>query len=213
MVEKVLDLFMLGLTIAILMPFVILPDFVGDPGPMLWLIPVFALAALYVVAFQTEVLTSLLQKIARMDAARLDTASVSVGYFGPGRIGSAAQRSNIHAAWCLLSALIAFLAVLLPYVLFAAFDFQLTLVQAALINVVVIIVTTPPSTPGKIGVFNGVVAIVLYRFGTAMTPLLLDIPLSFIWLLSCPSYCWAALRLPKRIGTGRAPRSRARCLS
>ena len=33
-VEKVLDLFILILTIAAILPFVVLPEFVGQPGPL-----------------------------------------------------------------------------------------------------------------------------------------------------------------------------------
>jgi hypothetical protein len=46
-----------------------------------------------------------------------------------------------------------------------AFDLPFGLIEAAVIHAVVTIVTTPPSTPGKIGVFNGAVALVLLSYG------------------------------------------------
>lgn len=163
-VEKVLDLFLLVLTIAMVMPFVILPDFVGRPEPMLWLVPILALVALYVLAFQTDKITAILQHI----AARLPDNWLQrpFKWMISGLEGLAALRSGRSSLLLVaLSAAIALLAILLPYILFGAFEFQLTPLQAALLHVVVMIVTAPPSTPGKIGVFNGVVALMLYTFG------------------------------------------------
>lgn len=163
-VEKVLDLFMLVLTMALLLPFIILPEFIGQPGPTLWLLPLLSLLVLYIFAFQTDKITGVLQSIAN----RLPDNWIQrpLQWMISGLEGFAALRSGRTSLILVsLSAAIAGLSILLPYVLFAAFDLQLTLVQAALIHVVVTIAITPPSTPGKIGVFNGVVALMLYRFG------------------------------------------------
>ncbi len=163
-VEKVLDLLMLVLTMAMIMPFVILPDAIGRPGPILWAIPLLALVALYVIAFQTEKITALLEAA----AARLPQNWIQrpFQWMISGLQGLAALRSG-RTSLILVgqSALIGLLSVLLPFVLFAAFDLPLTFVQAALIHVAVTIAITPPSTPGKLGVFNGIVVILLYGFG------------------------------------------------
>jgi uncharacterized protein (TIRG00374 family) len=163
-VEKVLDLFLLVLTIALLTPFIILPEFVGQPGPMLWLIPVITLLALTFFAFETERITRLVQEI----AAHLPNNWIQrpFRWMISGLEGLAALRSGrTSLILVILSAVIAVLSILLPYILFASFDFDLNLVQAAMIHVLVTIAITPPSTPGKLGVFNGVVAILLYSFG------------------------------------------------
>lgn len=163
-VEKVLDIFILALTVAVIMPFVILPDFVGQPGPMLWLLPILLLLILYFFAFETDKITRILQNI----AARLPDNWVQrpLQWMISGLEGLGALRSGrTSLILVLLTAVIGVLAVLLPYVLFSAFDLQLSLVDAALIHVVVTIATTPPSTPGKVGIFNGAVAIMLYGFG------------------------------------------------
>ncbi len=163
-VEKVLDLFMLVLTMAMLLPFVILPEFIGQPGPMLWLLPLFSLLALYFFAFQTDKITRILYAVA--DRLADNWVQRPLQWMISGLEGFAALRSGRTSLILVsLSAAVAALSVLLPFVLFAAFDLQLTLVQAALIHVVVTIAITPPSTPGKIGVFNGVVALMLYSFG------------------------------------------------
>ncbi|MFN2124759.1 MAG: lysylphosphatidylglycerol synthase domain-containing protein, partial [Candidatus Promineifilaceae bacterium] len=147
-------------------PFIILPEFFGQPGPLLWLIPILSLLALIFFAFETETITRLVQKI----AARLPDNWIQRPFRWMifGLEGLAALRSGrTSLILVVLSAIIAVLSVLVPYVLFASFDFDLTLVQAALIHVVVTIAITPPSTPGKLGVFNGVVAIMLYSFGVS----------------------------------------------
>jgi hypothetical protein len=165
-VEKMLDLFLLVLTIAFLTPFIILPEFVGQPGPLWWLIPVLSLLTLAFFAFETEKITKLVQNI----AARLPDNWIQrpLRWIISGLEGLAALRSGrTSLILVILSAIIAVLSILLPYVLFASFGFELNLVQAALIHVVVTIAITPPSTPGKLGVFNGVVAIMLYSFGAS----------------------------------------------
>ena len=165
-VEKMLDLFLLVLTIALLTPFIILPEFIGQPGPLWWLVPVLSLLALTFFAFETEKITKLVQNI----AARLPNNWIQrpFRWMISGLKGLAALRSGrTSLVLVILSAVIAVLSILLPYVLFDSFGFELNLVQAALIHVVVTIAITPPSTPGKLGVFNGVVAIMLYSFGAS----------------------------------------------
>ncbi len=53
----------------------------------------------------------------------------------------------------------------MPYALFPALSLRLTLLDAALIHVVVSIAITPPSTPAKVGVFNAAVALMLLQLG------------------------------------------------
>jgi uncharacterized membrane protein YbhN (UPF0104 family) len=64
-----------------------------------------------------------------------------------------------------LSLLTALLAILTPYFLLLAFNIDLGFTEAALINIVVTIAATPPSTPGKIGVVNGAAALALLSLG------------------------------------------------
>jgi uncharacterized protein (TIRG00374 family) len=62
------------------------------------------------------------------------------------------------------SFLIAVTSVLTPYFLFPAFGIQLGLAEAAVIHVATSLALVPPSTPAKIGVFDGVVAFLLVWF-------------------------------------------------
>jgi uncharacterized protein (TIRG00374 family) len=165
-VEKVLDLFLLVLTIAFLMPFVILPEFVGHPGPIVWLVPIISLLILVFFALETERITRLVQKTA--EHLPDNWIQRPLRWMISGLEGLAALRSGRTSVILVtFSAVIAILSILLPYILFASFDLELSLVQAALIHVVVTIAITPPSTPGKLGVFNGIVAIMLYSFGVS----------------------------------------------
>lgn len=196
-VEKVLELFILVLTIAILMPFVILPDFVELPGPALWLLPLLALGALYFLAFQTDKITTLLHNVARRlpDSRWIQRP---LQWMISGLEGLAALRSGRTTLILVaLTALIALLAIALPYTMFAAFDLQLSLVEAALIHVVVTIVTTPPSTPGKIGVFNGAVALMLYSFGISDDAVIISYSIVFHLVVIVPQILLGSIAAAK----------------
>ena len=195
-VEKVLDLFTLVITIALLMPLIILPEFVGEPGLLVWLVPILSLLVLYLIAFQTETITRLLQNI----AGRLPDNWIQrpFRWMISGLDGLAALRSGRTSLILLiLTAAIAILMVLLPYVLFAAFDLQLSLVQAALIHVVVTIAITPPSTPGKLGVFNGVVAIMLYSFGVSDNAAIISYSIVFYLVAILPQIVLGSIAAAK----------------
>jgi len=184
-VEKVLEIFILVLMIAIIMPFVILPEFVGQPGPVLWLLPMFSILALYFFAFQTEKITKALQNIAKHFPD--NWLQRPFQWMISGLEGLAALRSGRTSLILVtLSVLIGILSVSLPFVLFAAFDLRLSLIQAALIHVVVAIATTPPSTPGKIGVFNGAAAIMLYSFGVADDAVIISYSIVFHLIVIVP---------------------------
>jgi uncharacterized protein (TIRG00374 family) len=177
-VEKVLDLIMFTLTIAILLPLVILPEIISEPGWILWTLPFATLLVLYLLAYKTKLITRFFQAMADKFPAqfgkRLLRWSIS------GLEGLASLRN--HRLSLLLvasSAFIALLSLLLPFVLFLAFDLPLGLVAATLIHVAVTIAITPPSTPGKIGVFNGAVAFVLIYFGLADEAIIISYSIVF----------------------------------
>jgi uncharacterized protein (TIRG00374 family) len=184
-VEKVLDLFMLVLMIALLMPFVILPEFVGQPGPLLWAVPILALLVLYILAFQTDKIIRIVRSLA--DALPDNWVQRPLKWITSGLEGLAALRSGrITIILVIMTAVIALLSILLPYVLFGAFDFELTLIEAALIHVVVTIATTPPSTPVKIGVFNGAAAVMLYSFGVSNDSAIIGYSILFYLVVIIP---------------------------
>jgi len=163
-VEKTLDLIFFGLTVVFILPFVILPDYVNRPGPMLLILPLVLLATLYLLAFQTEIVIRVWRRIVHPLPERL--ANRLLPLLVAGLEGLTALRDRrLMLLMLLTSFIIAALAVVLPYTLFPALELRLTLLDAALIHVVVSIAITPPSTPAKVGVFNGAAALMLWRFG------------------------------------------------
>jgi uncharacterized protein (TIRG00374 family) len=191
-VEKVLDSIMLAMTIGILLPLVILPEFVGEPGWILWIVPVTALLILYLLAYQTELITRFFQALAEKFPTRFGKRLLKWSLSG---LEGLASLRNTRLSLLLVgsSALIAFLAILLPYVLFMAFDLQLGLIEATVIHVVVIIATTPPSTPGKIGVFNGAVALVLLSYGLADEAVIISYSIVFHLVVILPQIALGAI--------------------
>ncbi len=163
-VEKTLDLIFFGLTVLFVLPFVILPDFIDRPGPMLFLLPLLLLAVLYLLAYRTELVIrfwrNIIAPLPERPRALLMRLAVA------GLEGLAALRNRrLTLVMLLLSLAIAVLSVVLPYALFPALNLPLSLLDAALIHIAVSIAITPPSTPAKIGVFNGAAALMLWQFG------------------------------------------------
>lgn len=163
-VEKTLELIFFGLTILFILPFVILPDYVEQPGALVLILPLALLAALYLLAYQTDRVIRLWRAVISPLPQRLQAWLLKLAVAG--LEGLATLRDRRLSLWLLLlSLIIAVLAVALPYVLFPALNLPLTLLDAALIHVVVSIAIAPPSTPAKIGVFNGAAALMLWQFG------------------------------------------------
>ncbi len=162
-VEKTLELIFFALTAVLLLPFVVIPD-AYRPGLLLIIIPAVLLATLFFFAYKPQ----LLVRVARRVIGRLPgrwQARLSHGVVA-GLEGIAALRNRRTTFLLLLSSLaVAILAVLLPYVLFLAFSIPLGLVEATLMHVAVSVASAPPSTPAKIGVFNGVAALLLLQLG------------------------------------------------
>lgn len=163
-VEKTLELIFFGLTIVLVLPFVILPDFVGQPGPLLLILPLIILAALYLLAFQTEWVIRFWRRVISPFPARLQGWLLKLAVTGLEGLAALRDR-RLSLLLLLLSLIIASLSVALPYILFPALHLPLTILDAALIHIVVSIAIAPPSTPVKIGVFNGAAALMLWQFG------------------------------------------------
>lgn len=164
--EKSVDMVMLGLMVAVLLTAVFLPDSLNFPTTtsLVGVLALLLLLFLYLVAVYTEQAIQLLQMIfSRLPEKierRLSRWSVS------GLTGLAALRSRRLSLLLLaLSLLIAGLSMLTPWLLFSAFHLPLGWREAMLIHVAVTIALAPPTTPVKIGIFDGVVAFFLLQFG------------------------------------------------
>lgn len=184
-VEKVLDLIFFGLTIILVVPYFVLPDQLGKPGIWLFIVPVIALVVLYIFAFQTERMTSWLERIAGRLPGKVGNWVMRIGVAG--LEGLAALRSRRLSLFLLvLSLVIAGLAVVLPYLLFPALGLDLTILDAAVVHVVVSVVAAPPSTPVKIGVFNGAAAFVLWQLGLRNEAVIVSYSILFYLVVIVP---------------------------
>lgn len=163
-IEKTLDLVFFGLTVVAILPFVVLPQQIGRPGPALLLVPLALWFVLYLLAYQTQLVIGLWRRMVRPLPDRLEGWLLRVAVAGLQGLAALRDR-RLNLALLALSLIIAILAVVLPYVLFPALGLSLTWLDAALIHVAVSIAITPPSTPAKIGVFNGAAALMLWQFG------------------------------------------------
>ena len=163
-VEKTLDLIFFGLTILFVLPFVILPDFIGDPGFLLWLLPLLLLVVLYALAYRTDLVIRIWRRVVQLLPERLRDMLLRLAVSGLEGLESLRDR-RLSLYMLLLSAAIALLSIALPYVLFFALPLPLNFLDAALIHIVVSIAIVPPSTPAKIGVLNGAAALTLWQLG------------------------------------------------
>ncbi|MEM7113147.1 MAG: lysylphosphatidylglycerol synthase transmembrane domain-containing protein [Chloroflexota bacterium] len=163
-VEKTLDFIFFTLTLLIILPLVVLPDFVGDPSTLLGTIAFVLLIVLYLLAYQTAWTIKILRWICQKLPAAIGNRLLRIGV--DGLEGLAALRNPLHSLYLVSSSLIvALLSGYLPYILFPAFGLSLGFLEGMLVHVVIAVVSVPPSTPGKIGVFNSAVALLLLSLG------------------------------------------------
>jgi hypothetical protein len=163
-VEKILDLIMLGLTLLLVLPFVVLPGFIDNPLPMITAVSLICGFILYILAFQTKWVINVSRLFASWLPPKWEERTMR--WLISGLEGLDALRNKRQTLVIIaLSAFIAFMSVLTPYLLFPAFHLNLGVVQAALLTILVTLAITPPSTPGQIGVLNGTAALILVAFG------------------------------------------------
>jgi len=163
-IEKTLELIFFGLTALFALSFTILPESIERPGVLMLILPLVALAALYFLAYQTDWVIKAWQRVISPLPRRSRDWLLKLAVNGlEGLVALRDRRLSLLLVG--LSLLIAILAVALPYSLFPALNLPLTPLDAALVHIVVSLAIAPPSTPAKIGVFNGAAALMLWQFG------------------------------------------------
>ncbi|MFZ1399091.1 MAG: lysylphosphatidylglycerol synthase transmembrane domain-containing protein, partial [Candidatus Promineifilaceae bacterium] len=132
LIEKSLELILLGLTVLLLLPFAVLPPNTEQVGLLLAGVATFFLLAMGLVTFQTERVIQLLRRILTLFPAKI--AAWLELRFVAGLAGLAALRNRRSVqAIGLSSILITSLDIALPYTLFFAFALPLSLSVAVLI--------------------------------------------------------------------------------
>ncbi len=162
-VEKALDLIVLLLTLALLLPVVVISEYVSANEILLILVTAVLCLFLYLLAYRTnwfiQLLHRLIKYIPGKFGQKLSTMVVS------GLDGLASLRDQrVVLILVVSSVLVGFLAILTPLALFPAFDIPLGIVAAALIHVGATVASVPATTPAKIGVVQWVVIFILGRF-------------------------------------------------
>ena len=166
LIEKSLELVFLGLTVLLLLPFAALPPRAEQLGIFLAIAAALLLLGMWIVTNQTEKVVELLHRIVIPFPAAVQQLLKRHLLFGLNGLAALRSGRSLRAVG-LLSVLITSLDIALPYTLFFAFALPLSFSVAVLINVAVALVTTPPTAPGEIGIFEAAVFFVLAQAGQA----------------------------------------------
>jgi uncharacterized protein (TIRG00374 family) len=196
-VEKTLDLISLAFLFFVLVPFFVLPDLIAGSGPSVAIVSVLALLVLMLVARRPDLVRRLATAVIGWLPAPWQQRLLP--WADSGLAGLAALRSG-RASLILLGStlLILLLSVLTPYLLFPALGISLGLKHAAVLHLALTIGAIPPSTPARIGIFEGIVTFFLATFGVEDGALRLAYALIFHLLLVLPQLVLGGLGLLRR---------------
>ena len=195
-VEKTLEMITLVLTIVALLPFIVLPEFISTPGLPLSAVALFILLALYLLAFQANLVIRLCRHFAARLPAPLERWLLQLVVSGLEGL-SALRTRRVTLVLFGVSLLIAVLSIGTPYLLFPALAIPFGFVEAALIHVVVSIAVTPPSTPAKIGVFDGAVAFTLLYLGLKNEAAVVSYTIIFHLVVLLPKIVFGTIALSR----------------
>lgn len=163
-IEKMLDTVAITASALLLLPYVVVPNFVKERTLSLATATAVIFACLILIAFRSRHLVQLIRRIAGHLPAAVEKRVVRL--LVAGLEGLSALRD-----WRLTLIVIAFtvaisiLSILTPLVLFPAFGLPVSLSTAILLNVVLSIGSAPSSTPGKVLIFEGLVTFTLIQLG------------------------------------------------
>ncbi|MDT8304699.1 MAG: lysylphosphatidylglycerol synthase transmembrane domain-containing protein [Anaerolineae bacterium] len=196
-VEKALELISLAFLLFVLLPFFVLPDLVADSGLSGAIIAVVALFLLMLVARRTALVRRVALLFLRLLPERWQVRFVP--WLDSGLEGLGALRSGRVSLNLLGSTLvITVLSVATPYVLFSAFDIPLDLKHAAAVHIALTVGALPPSTPARIGVFEGIVTFMLVTFDVGDGALRLAYALVFHLVIVLPQLLLGGFALMRR---------------
>ena len=190
-VEKTLELIMLALLLAVVLPLVVLPEAFGN----WWMLGILAgliLLGLYLLAYQTNFVIRVTERLGGWLPGRLRGKIMPLALSGLEGIASLRDKKRVLL---LLgsSVFIIFLSILTPFVLFRAMGVPLGLPEAAVVDSALSIVTTPPSTPGQLGVFEGTTVFTLNQFGLKSGALIVSFAIVYHLIVLLPKIIFGGL--------------------
>ena len=191
-VEKTLDLIMLALTLAIILPLVVLPDSFSRNWVLIGLLGTAVLLGLYLLAYQTEFVTRVFVGMTQWLPQRLRDKLVPIIVSGLEGV-SALRSRRVSLLLVTSSAGIALLSVLTPYILFHAFAIPLGLADAALVDSALTFTAAPPSTPGQIGIFEGTVTLVLSQLSETSATVMISFAIVYHLIVLIPKIIFGGI--------------------
>lgn len=165
-VEKSLEMIFSGLLVLLLLPFVVLPREIRESSVTLLLVGGGFLLLLVLIALRSAGLVQLIERLGTRLPSKIGRKIIPL--LRNGLQGLQALRSHHTLSQQLaLSCLITFCYIVTPALLFRAVDLPFSLFNAALVHIWVSLVTIPPSTPGKMGVFEWATVTLLQQRGVS----------------------------------------------
>jgi uncharacterized protein (TIRG00374 family) len=193
-VEKTLDALTLAVMIVFLLPALLMPAYVTEQGYPLALLALIALALLLLLAYRSQLVLNAFQSLIGLLPGKWSERVTR--WLSEGLRGLAALRNpRLVLVLGFASALIAGLSVLTPLLLFKAYGMPFSLKEAIFLNLVVSIGSAPPSTPGKVLIFETLVIVTLRRLGLVDSATMLSFAIVYHLVVALPQILLGGLAL------------------
>ena len=192
-VEKMLELIVLALTLFLLLPLVVVPEFAGDSRLVLAAGSGTVFFALYLLAYQTGRVVRLLNWVGNRLPGWLSGRVIPLLLTGLNGL-SALRKRRMTALLIALSVGIGFLHLFTPLLLFAAFNIPFGLTEAAVLHLVLAVGSSPPATPPvNVGLFEFLVVYTLNYLGLTQHDLNLTYAVVFHLVILLPQVILGSL--------------------
>jgi hypothetical protein len=198
-VEKTLDIITLVMTLFLILPTVVLPETISlaRRGMLMAAVAVTLLVLLLIFAYYRERITTLAGRLIKRLPDRLQRPLLRL--IVAGLTGLSALRQPRQLLVLLFASIvIMLLSILTPYVLFSTFDIPLGLKEAILLHLTLILGQIPASTPGNVGIFEGLVVFILNQFGLTNNAAILSYAIVYHLVVVTPQIVLGSLSVIRK---------------
>ena len=193
-VEKTLDALTMAVMLLFLIPALLLPGYVSAQGYPLALLALIAFSLLVLLAYRSQFILRVFDSLFRFLPGKWNSRLTR--WFTEGLHGLAALRNpRLVLLLGLASATVVGLSILTPWILFEAYHLPLGFREAIFLNLVVSIGSVPPSTPGKILIFETLVVLTLGRLGITDNAVMLSFAIVYHLVVALPPIAFGAFAL------------------